>query len=608
MVQAALPEGDDAPAEAAAPAEATSPAEATAPADASAPPTETVPTETVPTETVPTETVPVASDPATLPVARLAWVMFVATILVAAVLVLAKVVTRFDLATLWDDAYMFVRYGESVLREGRVTWNPGGEATYGLTTPLILLLTVPLALITGHNAALTAMLTSVIGGVLFLFFAIQLWRGAPGSRAARLTGLALSSVCVALSLTPEHFVSGMDTMFALAYCAGWLLMVTRLEQRPTPRLAAVIGVAGGLAFWARPDLCVFTLAIPAALAVLPRERERRIAGAIALGTTLVTLGAVLLVNRLYFASWLPLPFYAKSTGVYGKAIRRAYRGTATIELFAFLTWYWPLFAVVGLDVIANVRRWWRTSPVDVALVVGTVVCILYYWLVPLPVMYFSSRFYHPVLPALLLLSWRSMARLAERLPHPRDASLAPVAACVALAAVGTALVPATLTAARDALTAIEWKRIGWFNVQRHAGQPGPLSYWARLDKVSGLPDDLVIASTEVGMLAAVNSKKVVVDLAGLNERRFAHQRFSAERFFEAYKPDLIYMPHPHYEEMIEALRKSAAFKDYDELDKKAVGAREFGVALRKSSKHYPAMKAIFGKGAKPKLPAADLNR
>ncbi|MEJ7730050.1 MAG: hypothetical protein WKG00_12620 [Polyangiaceae bacterium] len=604
MVQAALPEGDEAPADAAAAPEATAPAGSAAPIDAAAPIEGAAPAEAA---APPTGTVPAAGDPATLPVAWLAQVMFVTTLVVSATLALAKVVTHFDISTLWDDAYMFVRYGENLLREGRLAWNPGGEATYGLTTPLVLLVTVPLALITGHNAALTAMLTSITGGVLFVFFAIRLWRGAPGSRAVRLTGLALSSVCVALSATPEHFVSGMDTTFVLAYGAGWLLLVTRLEQRPTPRLAALIGVVGGLAFWARPDLCVYTLAVPAALAVVPRQRERRAAGAIALGATAVTLGAVLLVNKLYFASALPLPFYAKSTGVYGTAIRRSYRGIATIELFAFLTWYWPLLAVVGLDVIANARRWWRTSPVDLALVVGTVVCILYYWLVPLPVMFFSSRFFHPVLPALLLLSWRSLPRLVERLPALRDAAMAPLAACVALVAVGTALVPAALTAARDAITAMEWKRIGWFDVQQHAKEPGPLSYWARLDKLPGLPDDLVIASTEVGMLAAVNPRKVVVDLAGLNERRFAHQRFSAERFFQAYQPDLIYMPHPHYEEMIEALQKSAAFKDYEEIDKKTLEAREFGVALRKSSKHYPALRAIFGK-TKKKLPATGFIR
>jgi hypothetical protein len=310
MVQAALPEDDEAPADAAAPAAGTDAAAPAAGMDAAAPAAGM-------DAAAPAAGMDAAAGPGAAPsaapapsVAWLAQLLLVATVLTAAVLVLAKVVARFDLSTLWDDGYMFVRYGESLLREGRLSWNPGGEATYGLTTPLVLLFTVPLALITGHNAALTAMLTSVIGGLLFVFFAIQLWRGAPGSRAVRLSGLVLASVCVALSLTPDHFVSGMDTTFALAYFAGWLLMVTRLEQRPSRYLAAAVGIAGGLAFWARPDLCVYTLAVPAALAVLSRERERRLAGVVALAATVATLGAVLLVNQLYFASPLPLPFYA----------------------------------------------------------------------------------------------------------------------------------------------------------------------------------------------------------------------------------------------------------------------------------------------------------
>jgi hypothetical protein len=549
--------------------------------------------EVEPPDDAPAPLDPAPLDPATF-VRAFAWISIAA----ALVLTIAKIFARFDVATLWDDAYMFHRYARNLLSEGRLSWNPGGGATYGLTTPMVLALTVPLHFITGGNPALTVMLTSTVAGVAFLGLLVWLWRGTAGSSTVKLLGMVLVAACFALSNTTEHFVSGMDTMFGLAYFAGWLVALRWMDRRRTLRSALIVGALGGLAFWARPELIVPMMLAPAALASFAPEADRRRAGWIALLTCTATLAAVLAFNRLYFQSWLPLPFYAKSLRLYGDNIWWIYQGGSTNEIVAFLISYWPLFTVIGLDVVTGARRWWRREPADLALTAGAAVCLLYYWLGPLPVMPFSQRFYQPVLPSLFYLTWRGLSRLEElalRSPGAERSPLFAAIACASMAALWTELVPAALTSTRDAVSASLWQRMGRFSVKAHAKEAGPQGYWFKVDLFSKLPDDLVIATTEVGLLSALNPDKVIVDLAGLNERSFAHGHFQAAGLFEKYQPDLIYMPHPHYNEMVKALKKSPAFREYEAFDKESLGTKEFGLALHKRSPHYDAMKSIVAR-------------
>src|SRR5262245_16582256 len=68
---------------------------------------------------------------------------FLLTLSVVAALAALKVLVKFDVGTLWDDSYMFQRYAQNVVGDGRIAWNPGGEAAYGLTSPLFLIIAVP---------------------------------------------------------------------------------------------------------------------------------------------------------------------------------------------------------------------------------------------------------------------------------------------------------------------------------------------------------------------------------------------------------------------------------------------------------------------------------
>jgi len=535
---------------------------------------------------------PTAADDAPRRVSRAALIF---TLLASATTFIATILARFHIDPIWDDAFMFQRYAYRLLVEHRVAWNPGGEPTYGLTSPLFLLVSVPLRVLTRGNQALAVMLSSNLPAIGFVAAWVWLlYRGVVASPAAKKVALVITAYCLAMSSLVDHAASGMETTFVILYATLYLVAATTAAGAGTTRRAVVTGIVGGLAFSVRPELAMFTLLIPFALALLGERPETKRVGRIALPITAGLIALNLLVNRLHFGTALPLPFYAKSLNLYGETIRKTYRGGTTNELLGFLSSFWPLLAAIGIDAVRLGRRFLRAvGPIELALLVATTIMILYHWIFVLPVMAYSSRFYYPVLPGLLYLAAQAIGRIAASLPRLEiGAATRHLAAAGAMACLWLTLVPAAFKALKDASRMGFEGRMGRLDVERHAKAEGPLKYWYKLDEVAKLPNDVVLASTEVGMLGVLVLDKTLIDLAGLHEKSLALAPLSGDRFFEQYKPDWIYMPHPDYAPMIDSMRGSKAFADYEEYKHTALGTKFFGVAIRKDSPHYAAMKAL----------------
>lgn len=540
---------------------------------------------------------PTSAEDTPLRISRAALIF---TLLTSATVFIATILARFHIDPIWDDAFMFQRYAYRFLVEHRVVWNPGGEPTYGLTSPLFLLVAVPLRVLCRGNQALAVMLSSNLCAVGFV--AAWIWllhRGVTASPGAKKVALVVTAYCLALSSLVDHAASGMETTFVILYAALYLLAVTTAAEAATTRRAVVAGIVGGLAFSVRPELAMFTLFVPFALALRGEQPEAKRTGRIALAITAGLIAVNLLVNRLYFGTALPLPFYAKSLNLYGDTIRRTYRGVTTTELLGFLGGFWPLFVAIAVDAARLGRRYLRViGPIELALLIATTILLLYHWILVLPVMAYSSRFYYPALPGLLYLAAQAIGRIAAALPRlDLGAGTRHLAAAGAMAGLWLTLVPAAFKALKDASRAGFEGRMGRLDVERHAKAEGPLKYWYKLDEVSKLPNDVVIASTEVGMLGVLVLDKTLIDLAGLHEKSLALAPLSGDKFFAQYKPDWIYMPHPDYAPMIESMRSSKAFAGYEEYKSATLGTKFFGVAIRKDSPHYAAMKALVTKPA-----------
>jgi hypothetical protein len=315
--------------------------------------------------------------------------------------------------------------------------------------------------------------------------------------------------------------------------------------------------------------------------------------------TLGVAGGLVLVSWLYFGSALPLPFYAKCRRLYEDSVYEAHRGSNRFELLRFLRAYWLLLALVGLRAaLVLARRARGFSPVETGLLVATLLFLGYYAGFVLQISNLYARFYYPTLPALLFLAARSAASLLEGGRRER------VRPRLGAWSLGGALVLTALAATALLAQAHELRERSSkfpFFVHNSARERYLTTWirgtWYRLDEFSDLPDDLVMAMTEFGYPAAMNPRKVIVDLSGLNDTQFAHHGFSARVLFENRKPDVVFMPWRDYSRMIHEILADRTFQsEYESFGAGKLGT-SMGLALRRSSKYYVQMRQIADKRA-----------
>lgn len=517
-----------------------------------------------------------------------------------------KVLSRFGVASVWDDSFMFGRYAGNFLNSGKLAWNPGGPATYGLTSNLFLVIVIPLRFLLGDRPGLMGVLSSLVGGaallVLLPYLLLSFGRHQVVTKAVIL--LVFIAFASELNHFEVHISSGMDTTFALTYLTGYIFIWKSHQKTNSRAKIALLGVMGGLAFEVRPDLMLYTLLIPLAVLIFAATTTIRRTTLAILGITLAVLSGVLVLNTVYFHSTLPLPFYAKSLRIYGDSFQTAYSDTARSELFDFLGAYWFLFALIAVGIVFNLKtRWQKVSGLEVGLGLATTLFLLYYLMWAIPIMGFVQRFYYPTLPALVWLAARSagssvdkIAPLLKRWSRNITRRQQLTSAAVGLGEVVVILfcgvaaftyVPTNLNAAIEAHT------LGHFKVAENYKTLWYPDIWYRLDQFSALPDDLVMAATEVGYPVAMNPHKTLIDLAGLNETAFAHQQFSSDLLFSKYQPDLIYMPHPDYKVMLADLTHNQYFQQHYEYFAPGQIKATIGVAIRRDSKYYQQMKTII---------------
>jgi hypothetical protein len=357
----------------------------------------------------------------------------------------------------------------------------------------------------------------------------------------------------------------------------------------------LMGIWGGLAFYARPDLMLYAFVVPASIVVFAPEHRAKRNGLVILGMTIMVVGAQVWFASQYLNSPLPLPFYVKGLGLYGDFTAERYRLVPISQFLLYFLSYWFLFLIIGANLFTNFKEWRRDSPaVDKGLLIATCLFILYYLFFALQIMYYHQRFYYPTLAALAFLAAQSAASIAREIPQSAKQEIRHSSrllwSLVVLFLV-ISLVPAVLSIPRNVGSELFRGSLARFTVLD--GYKSKWSdYWFRLDEFSALPNDFVIAATEIGHLAAMNPEKTVVDLSGLNETEFAHEGFSAGLLFEEYRPDLIYMPHPDYRPMIEEITDTPYFVEhYDYFPAQEINVA-MGVALWRESKYYPAMRGI----------------
>ena len=492
--------------------------------------------------------------------------------------------------TIFDDSYMFWRYAMH-LREGLgLAWNPDGIQTYGLTSHLWVLVTLPFTWVPAHPGFVLPVASMLAGGLGFVAMGMGV---AANAKSAMLRDWPPATAIVALPLLINpfftfHLATGMDTMLSFAAHTAIVLAVLRYFAEPGMQRAAVVGVAAFAAVLTRPENGLVALGVPFLAFVWQRrfDRWQDLAGLIVLPVALI--GLELVVCHLVFGVPLPLSFYAKSLHIYAGFVNPE---NAVQNPFMAVAMALPFVAVA---LVAGERR-------DLGFIAAFLVPVLLtfaYLLTMRQVMGWMGRYYLPFLPYLVIPAVLLLDRLLVGARLRGDFKAIGMRLGTAFAfAMAIAVVTWPVQRAVEAayMKAILPERIALPSLPTiaEAGKRSPKRIWFDVIRqvadeiVAPLPGDAVIAASEVGYLGAAAKGKTIVDLVGLNDTTIGRRGFSMD-YLLSRKPDLIWMPCDDYTGLIASIYGDAR------LFERYMVVRDgfnYGIAIRRDGPYAARIEA-----------------
>jgi hypothetical protein len=508
------------------------------------------------------------------------------------VMLLCNLGLRFSSVAVWDDAYFFSRYADNYRHAGYYSWNAGEAPSYGLTSVAYGTWVWVLRNL-GGEASLSLWVSSLTWGLAALTALWMLIRAqAPALARHRKATYALFWVMVGLNglHLAVHFSSGMDTTFAMAWLSAYLYLFKRFEGNFSPGKSLAVGLLGGVAWFIRPDLLLFPFLLPLALAFFGlKPLQRRMAGYILLFTSFMVL--VLMASGVqYLGGLFPLSFYVKSLNSYGEGIARAYNLEALRQLGLFVVCNLPFWVLLPTALLMGRRVHHPAfSRNDKALMAGILIFLGYHAFFVTPIMGYHQRFLYPVWPAMVYLACKSLGIVLKAAPSGGWPLMNRRLAKPALVILLTGWMAASTWYNRpDNLRTT----VGHLDVQTAYDALGR-NNWPYLPEMLSLGDSLRIASTELGILGAMASHNIIYDLSGLHDDQTARNGLDTDRLLRLQQPDLIYMPHPDYQEMIAAIRSDSVFtQKYVEYTADSLETW-LGIAICRDSKYFLQMEHII---------------
>lgn len=501
-----------------------------------------------------------------------------------------NLVLRFTAVSIWDDAYFFARYADNWLASDSFSWNLGEAPSYGLTS-LAYGFWITALRFFGGEIPVSLWIGSLFWGittlVLLSLMVSKIGSSSPEGfkKPALLLIFALTLSAVKLSI---HFSSGMDTTMAMAWMSGYLLFYRSTENKLSPSRALLLGALGGMGWIIRPDLLVFPFLMAIARLIFDNRPGIRKMSAYVLLFTSATVVLLMASCLNALGGLLPLSFYVKSYASYGAGIEAAYAWHGIRHVLIFLLLGLPLW----LPVILHFPKDWRKHfPIgDFGLILGVLIFLAYHAFWVTPIMGYEERFLYPAWPVLIFLGARAVNRPSKWLLFQQLASftekrkLNVLAFGLILAIVGGSswfLKPANIKA--------HWGKMNVAAAYQELGQ----NNWPFLPKFIDLAPKITFASTELGILGAMAPTHTIFDLSGLHDPNIAGEEFNPTQLCSVQKPDVIYMPHPDYVEMLSSLKASEAFKkNYEEFSPEILHTW-LGVAIRRESPYFLQLRDII---------------
>lgn len=492
--------------------------------------------------------------------------------------------------TVWDDALMFARYAHNLSETGIWTWNAGEAPVFGMTELAYGWMVYSMSRINPSLSPIALVQqTSTLFGILWIIIlalalgGISIILSRKQKQASRFL-LIVALITISLSAHTNllhHFTSGMGTTTVLVYVTMYIIGMTIYIQKPTRPLAVLMGIFGGLGFAIRPDVMLFTACVPIALWLFPTKTYTRQQAVLVGGITAITFGTTLIIARLYFGVALPLPFFAKSGGIDDGYLANQYVAVAIDQLGAYIySNRYLILLIIGGIVIHPKAFIQRLGALERGLMVGMLGYIAYYALFVTQIMPEHQRFYYPTLPIFIWLAYLGAVSFTERLW-----GIIPMVWRFLKVPIRQVAIISVIIVVVMVLSNIINQTHQFLYTHQTTYYPPHDARWYKLAQFADV-DNITVATTEVGAVAVANFSWRVIDLAGLNDTRFALEGFSATVLLEDYRPDLLYLPYPDYIEMIESIVTHPTFiRDYTYFTAGQVRL-PMGVAIRNDSPVY----------------------
>jgi len=490
--------------------------------------------------------------------------------------------------TSFDDAYMFTRYAKHWLAGAGFSWNPADGPSYGLTSVSYLFVITAVLGLTGCSDALALTGTSFVAGLLSSLALVLLGFLIQGSKWSRRSWMPVLVIPSLLLVPPfrYHSLTGMDTTLSLLANSLLACSVVGCNRRRSNPALALCLLSGYLSFLTRPDNGLYALLLPPLFFVATDRSLWRYSSRYAVFFILI-LGLDLVLKQSLFGGIVPLPFFAKSSGFY-----QGYLGAHKWNPMTAMLCFWIAALPSVLLIVSTATR--RTLKLLVAIAVPVIATFGYYTTVT-QISGGQARYYYPSLPFFLLGAFMALTSSTEEVDGP-PASYGPLGWRVLIGLV--VLLPVLSPFRSMASRLWESSAIGTPTASRPNTQYRtstgrnlpPLRWWNGIKEMTALlermPKGVVLAASEYGIIGSHFPDMTIIDLVGLHDKIIAQGGFSAKYVFSR-KPDIIWFPHSDYtHEVAEILDSDTFALRYAYYP----GAYDYGIALRKTSSLFSAMK------------------
>jgi arabinofuranosyltransferase len=410
----------------------------------------------------------------------------------------AALAWSWHLRSLFDDAYISLRYAANLAHGNGLVFNVG-ERVEGFTN---LLWTVALAGLIrlgadGPHAAVVGCLTAFAAELILL---VRLSRMLREDRS--ISSIPFAAIVLGASYTfASYGTTGMETM------ASTLLMTLALERALAGR-PALSGLSAALSIMSHPDSALLAGALGGAMLLSADEDlQARIRRAVTYGVVLVVLSVSVVIWRWhYYGDVVPNTYYAKSAdqSYFGQGLIYVTASALSTGLWAFLL----------LAIVAAARR---PRHLLTLFTLAAVPLVLFY-VARIGGDFMLGRLLVPLLPPVALLAeLGANDLLADRMIRLQSAGVLALLACAAA--------PAHLLGPREERWNIADERT-WYPI---------VECWPRViiesepaDRSAVLQDLIrrglrpLVAEMNVGQ-ESYETELPMIDLFGLTDRTIAHQ-------------------------------------------------------------------------------------